>query len=87
MRGLGVRAPRKHGPGSEKNRSRAPRGAPLRSQGEAGARRSAPGGFAGRPGASQAPAFLGAPLPFSWERTDAQTPGALAPRHQSGTPK
>src|SRR2546423_7001875 len=44
-------------------RSRAPRGAPSGSQREAARLASVPGWFAATPGASQAPAFLGAPLP------------------------
>src|SRR5207237_7599685 len=40
-----------------KNRGGAPGGAPPRSQGEAARLASVPGGFAGHPGASQAPRF------------------------------
>src|SRR5437763_14750468 len=58
-----AQALRKAWPGIEKSRSRAPRGAPLRSQGEAARLASVPGWFAAAPGASQAPAFLGVPLP------------------------
>ena len=56
-------------------RSGAPRGAPSdRKEGLHSER--VPGGFAGRQGASQAPAFLGAPLPSFW--------GARRKRHSSG---
>src|SRR5205085_12341393 len=59
---------RKAWPGTEKSRSRAPRGAPPGSQ--RGAARFAPvlGDLASHPGVSHAPAFLGAPLPLFRER-------------------
>jgi hypothetical protein len=52
--------------GAEKCRDGAPRGAPPRSQEEAARLARVPGRFAAAPGASQAPAFLGAPLPSLW---------------------
>jgi len=51
-------------PGIGKSRSGAPRGAPPRSQEEAARFASVLGDLASHPGASQAPAFPGAPLPL-----------------------
>jgi len=71
-------------PGPKKAAGGAPRGAPLRSQGGAARLASVPGGFAGHPGLSQSPAFLGAPLPsvFRGEKRlapiRARAPGADA---------
>ena len=55
-------------PGTEKSRGGAPGGARLRSQGGAARLASVPGWFRRPPpGASQVPAFLGAPLPSACE--------------------
>ena len=78
---------RKRGPGSEKSRSRAPRGAPLRSQGEAArSRRACRVTSPVTQGPDRkGPAFLGAPLP-SWERKQCAYERALLVRRHLDYP-
>ena len=64
----------------------APRGAPLRSQGEAGARRARPAASPRRREPRKLPRFSALRSPFSGAGDDAQTPGACAPQHHSGAP-
>jgi len=72
----------KRGPGSESAANGAPGGAPPRSQEEAARLASVPGWFAAAPGASQAPAFPGAPSPRFGDARDRAKLGRAAPRER-----